>query len=81
MKTTIFGIACALALATGCSKKTPSCDELFAHTVSIAPEELRPLLEGKKAESMAKCAKLSDEAKQCAMAAKTMPELQKCPRE
>jgi hypothetical protein len=68
------------ALATGCSKKTPSCDEIFEHTKSIAPAEMRDMLEQKKESAIAKCEKMSDEAKRCAADAKSMEDLQKCPR-
>jgi hypothetical protein len=68
------------ALATGCSKKTASCDEIFEHTKSIAPAEMRDMLDKKKASAIEKCSKMSDEAKQCALDAKSMEDLQKCPR-
>jgi hypothetical protein len=38
-------------------------------------------MEAKKDKSIAKCEKLSADAKKCAMDAKTMEDLQKCPRE
>jgi hypothetical protein len=68
------------SLATACSKKTASCEEIFAHTKSLAPEGMREAMEAKKESAIAKCEKLSDKAKQCAMDAKTMDDLQNCPR-
>jgi hypothetical protein len=67
-------------LAVGCSKKKASCDEIFEHTKSIAPAEMREMMEQKKESAIGKCEKMSDEAKQCAMDAKSMEDLQKCPR-
>jgi hypothetical protein len=81
MTKTMFAITCALTLAaTGCSKKTASCEEIFEHTKSLAPEELKPMLEQSKAGAIEKCGKMSDEAKKCAMDAKSFADLQKCPR-
>ena len=68
------------ALAAACSKEKPSCEAVFDHTKSLAPAEMREMFENNKASALEKCAKLSDEAKQCAMDAKTMEALQKCPR-
>lgn len=68
------------ALATGCSKKTASCEEIFEHTMSLAPAELKEMLANTKDKAIQECGKLSDEAKRCAMDAKSMADLQKCPR-
>ena len=68
-------------LATACSKDKPSCDKIFDHTKSLAPAEMRDMLEQQRSSAIEKCKKLSDEAKQCAMDAKTMEALQKCPRD
>lgn len=72
-------LAFALTLATACSKKTASCEDIFEHTKSLAPAELKEMLEKGKEKSIKKCEKMSDEAKRCAMDAKTMEDLQKCP--
>ncbi|MGN6107666.1 MAG: hypothetical protein ACTHU0_21330 [Kofleriaceae bacterium] len=74
-----FWIACVFAAvaATGC-KKTPSCEEVFEHTKSLAPDEMKQLLEGQKENAIGKCEKMSDDAKKCAMDAKSMADLQKC---
>jgi hypothetical protein len=73
--------AFAVSLATACSKKEPSCEDVFEHTKSLAPEGFREQMEAKKDKSIAKCEKLSADAKKCAMDAKTMEDLQKCPRD
>ena len=80
---TMMKLACVFALiaSVGCSKGKPSCEEVFAHTKSLAPAEMRDLFEQNKQDAIAKCEKMSDEAKSCAMKAKTLEELQKCPRE
>ena len=81
MKKMMFVLACALSLSTlGCSKKQPSCDEVFEHTLSLAPADMRDMFEKKKDSAIEKCSKMSDEAKRCAMEAKSMEEVQKCPR-
>ena len=73
-------LAFVAALATACSKDKPSCDKIFDHTMSLAPAEMRQMFEKNRSEAIAKCEKMSDEAKQCALDAKSMEELQKCPR-
>ena len=67
--------------AVGCSKKSVSCEEVFEHTVTLAPPEIRSMLEKSKGSAIEKCSKMSDEAKQCAIDAKSMEDLQKCPRD
>lgn len=76
----MFMVAFVVSLTAACSKKTASCEEIFAHTKSLAPEAMRDGMDAKKESAIAKCEKLSDEAKQCAMNAKTLEDLQKCPR-
>ena len=36
------------ALAAGCSKKTPSCEEIYEHTKSLAPPEMRDMMDKQK---------------------------------
>jgi hypothetical protein len=74
-------LAFVAALAVGCSKKKASCEDVYAHTLSLAPPEMREMFEKNKEGALKKCEKLSEEARSCAMAAKTMADLQKCPRE
>jgi hypothetical protein len=67
-------------LATACSKKAKSCEDIFEHTKSLAPPAMQEAMVSKKESAIAKCEKMSDEAKQCAGDAKTLEDLQKCPR-
>lgn len=73
-------LAFVTAFAAGCSKKTPSCEELYEHTKSLAPPEMREMMDKQKDKAIEKCSKMSDEAKKCAADAKSMEDLQKCPR-
>ena len=78
----VLMFAFAVSLATACSKKeTPSCEAIFEHTKSIAPDELKASMDARKDRSIAKCEKMSADAKKCAYEAKSMEDLQKCPRE
>jgi hypothetical protein len=76
----MFMFAFVVSLTAACSKKKASCEEVFAHTRSLAPEGMREAMEAQKESALGKCEKMSDEAKQCAMDAKTLEDLQKCPR-
>jgi len=75
-----IAVALALLSTTACSKKTPSCADVFEHTKSLMPE-MAEKLDKQKDAALAKCEKLSDDAKSCAMNASSIEELQKCPRE
>ncbi len=77
---TIKMILLSTVLATGCSKKAATCDDVYDHTVSLMPAELKSKLEGGKDDAIAKCEKASPEARQCALDASSMDELMKCPR-
>ena len=76
----LFMLAFVASLAVGCGKKKASCEDVFEHTKSLAPAELRESMDAKKDRAIEKCGKMSDEAKQCALDAKTFEDLQKCPR-
>ena len=77
----MVSFVCALGLAAGaCSKEKPTCEQVFDHAVSLAPAEMREMIQQNRESALQKCSKLSDEAKQCALAAKSMEALQKCPR-
>lgn len=79
MKKTMLMLVCALAV--GCSKDDkPSCEAVFEHTKKLAPAEMREMFEQNKKEALENCSKMSDGAKKCALAAKSLEELQKCPR-
>ena len=67
-------------LAAGCSKKGSTCEDVYDHTMSHVPAEQQSKMEGKKEDALAKCEKLSPEARQCAMDASSMEDLMKCPR-
>ena len=67
-------------LATGCSKKGSTCEDVYDHTLSLVPAEMQSKMAGKKEDALAKCEKLSPEARQCAMDAASMEDLMKCPR-
>ena len=69
------------SFAVGCSKKSPSCEDVYKHTLEIAPAEMKPMLEQGKDKALEKCSKLPEASKRCAMDAKTVQDLQKCPRE
>ena len=76
MRNLVFVLVVA---TTACKGNSTDCDKLFDKTVSLAPEGFRDKLQAKKAESIAKCEKMSPEARQCAADASTLEELQKCP--
>ena len=73
-------LAFVTMFAVGCSKKEASCDDVFDHTKSLAPAEMHDMLEKNRTSAIEKCNKLSKEARQCALDAKSMEALQKCPR-
>ena len=63
----------ALLSVTGCSKKGSECEQVFDHTLSLMPAEF-------KDKAIAKCEKMSPEARKCALDASSMEDLMKCPR-
>ena len=67
-------------LATGCSKKAATCEDVYDHTISLAPDELKSKMESNKDNAIAKCEKMSPEARTCALDASSMEDLMKCPR-
>lgn len=72
-------ILCSLSLSlAACKDKSPSCDDVVAHTMSLLPPELAGQI--KKPDALAKCEKLSPEARACAMKATSMEDLMKCPK-
>ena len=79
MKTIIF--SCLLSLAsTGCSKKSGgSCEDIVDHTVSLLPSEMKDKMADGKADAIAKCEKMSPEARKCAADASSLEDLMKCP--
>jgi hypothetical protein len=81
MKTMFLASLLAAALGGGCSKKSDSsCEAVYEHTLSLVPDGMKQSMEGKKADALAKCEKLSPEARQCALDATSLEDLMKCPR-
>lgn len=79
--TKLLSLAFLSTLAfAGCSKKEPTCEDVFDHTVSLMPAELKDQAAQGKDKALAKCEKMSPEAKKCALDASSMEDLMKCPR-
>lgn len=75
----MFSVVVAAA-APACSKGGGSdCNALFEKTKSFVPENMRAKMDDKKADAIAKCEKMSPEARQCAADASSMEDLMKCP--
>jgi hypothetical protein len=73
-------IIIASLLFTGCKKSSSQCEDVYDHTMSLVPDELKDKMSGSKDDAIAKCEKMSPEARQCALDAKEMGDLMKCPR-
>lgn len=71
----------ALSLFSGCKKKEASCDAVVDHTLSLMPPEMQGKLKDGKAEAIAKCEKMSPESRKCALDAKSLDDLMKCPHD
>lgn len=79
LKNMLVGMALALSITTGCSKSGGgSCEEVFAHIKDLAGKDLGDMMDKSKDAAIAKCEKLPPEARECAMKATSMEELQKC---
>jgi hypothetical protein len=77
----VIALGLALALATtACKKSGSECERVFDHTVSLMPAEMKGKLAEGKADAIAKCEKLSPEARKCALDAKGLEDLMRCPR-
>lgn len=85
LKKILFASIAALAVSTsaaGCSsKKSGDCNAVFDHIRSLTPEGMREMLDASKDAAIEKCKTLSEASRSCALAAKTMEELQKCPKD
>ena len=79
-KLIMLPLALSLSLAAGCSKSRSECEELFDHTLTLVPAEMKSKVESDKSNALAKCEKLSPEARRCALGAKTLADLTQCPR-
>jgi len=80
---TMIGVACIAASlgvwgATGCGKKTASCDDVFEHTMELVPKDMRDLMDSGKDSALAKCEQLTVEQRQCIMDADTLLDLAAC---
>ena len=76
-----FGSVLAITLASapvGCKKNEASCDAVFDHIKSLTPEGMREMLDKNKDAALAQCEAMPAETRQCALAAKTIEELQAC---
>jgi hypothetical protein len=77
-----FGSVLAITIASapvGCNKKDEaSCDAVFDHIKSLAPEEMREMLDKTKEAAIAKCEAMSADERKCALDSKSMIELQAC---
>ena len=76
--TSILSSILSLSLI-GCSKKS-DCEQIYEHTVSLLPAEMKAQVEQGKAEAIGKCEKMSPEARKCALDAQSLADLMKCPR-
>jgi len=81
MKNLLLPSLLAVTLVTGCKKKAPSCDDVVDHTLSLMPAEMQGKLKADKSEAIAKCEKMSPDARKCALDAKSIEDLMKCPRD
>ena len=79
MKHIVIASLVSLTLGAGCSKKS-QCEEIFDHTVSLLPAELKDKVAASKSDAIGKCEKLPEESKKCALAAQSMEDLMKCPK-
>jgi hypothetical protein len=79
MKHILLSSLLAVSLLAGCKKSGSDCEKVFDHTVSLMPAEMQGKLEDGKADAIAKCEKMSPEARKCALDATSLEELMKCP--
>ena len=74
-------ILIALLGITACKSKS-KCDQVVDHTLELMPDEYKKGMDSGpgRDKAIGKCEAASDEAKQCALDAKSMEDLMKCPR-
>jgi hypothetical protein len=75
---TYLSTAVALASLTGCKKSATSCESLYEHTLALAPADIKSLVEQGKADAIAKCEQMPEEARKCAADAETLEALRAC---
>lgn len=86
MNKTLIGIgfvAAALGVwgVGGCGKKQASCDAVFDHVRSLAPAEMRDLIDANRDSGVARCeAQLDVEQRTCILAADDLTEVAACKR-
>jgi hypothetical protein len=82
MKNKMLVLSClfALSAAAGCSKKS-ACGEVVDHTVSLMPGEMQEKMKDHRDDAIGTCEKMSAESRQCALDAKSLEDLMKCPKQ
>jgi hypothetical protein len=80
VKNIIMSSLLSLVVATGCNKSS-DCEKVLDHTLSLMPPEFKQKMESGRADALAKCEKMSPEARKCALDASSMEDLMKCPRQ
>ena len=77
MKKILFLVSMSLVACKSKSK----CEQVYDHTLEILPDDMKTHLQGDagKAKAVGKCEAMSDEAKQCALDAKSWEDLAQCP--
>jgi hypothetical protein len=80
-KLIVATILALTTMTTACSKKSNSCDAIVDHTLTLLPNEMKSMVAGDKASAVAKCEKMSPEARQCAADANSLEDLMKCPKQ
>jgi len=74
-------ILIALLGMAACKSKS-KCDQVVDHTLELMPDDFKKGMDtdAGREKAIGKCEAASDEAKQCALDAKSMDDLMKCPR-
>lgn len=80
MKNLILSSILFVSFLSGCKKSESECEKVFAHTVSLMPAEMKDKVEQGKSDAIAKCEKMSPATRTCALDAKSLEDLMKCPR-
>ena len=65
--------------ACGKDSATKQCEEIYDHTVAMMPD-LAEQLAKTKDKAIDKCKQMSEDARKCALDAKSMADLASCPR-
>jgi hypothetical protein len=62
----------------GCAKKEASCDAVFEHVKSLAPPDMRDMIEATKDGAQAKCEKMTVEQRKCVLDASDLTQVAAC---